>query len=71
MALWSLSLYLFVLYLFIWPTFRQAGLATRRITLREIFPSTTIPLVWKKVTCLFLHSTISVIVDDMRMPVAA
>jgi hypothetical protein len=39
--------------------------------LREIFSSTTILLVWKKVTCLFVHSTISVIVDDTRMPVAA
>jgi hypothetical protein len=49
----------------------QAGLAARRITLREIFSSTTIPLVWKKVTCLFVHSTISIIVDDIRIPVAA
>jgi hypothetical protein len=49
----------------------QTGLATRRITLREIFSSTTIQLVWKKFTCVFVHSTISIIVDDARMPVAA
>jgi hypothetical protein len=49
----------------------QAGLTTRRMTLREIFSSTTIQLVWKKFTCVFVHSTISVIVDDARMPVAA
>jgi hypothetical protein len=49
----------------------QAGLTERRLTLREIFSSTSIQLVWKKFTCVFVHSTISVIVDDTRMPVAA
>ena len=47
----------------------QAGLTMRRITLREIFSSTTIFLVWKKVRCVFLHSTISVIVGETRMRV--
>jgi IS1 family transposase/transposase-like protein len=49
----------------------QAGLTTRRITLREIFSSATILLVWKKVTCVFVYSRISVTVDDTRIPVAA
>jgi IS1 family transposase len=49
----------------------QAGLTTRRITLREIFSSATVFLVWKKVTCVFVYCTISSTVDDTRRPVAA
>ena len=49
----------------------QAGLTIRRITLREIFSSTPIFLVWKKVTCVFVYFTISATVGDKRMPVAA
>jgi transposase-like protein/IS1 family transposase len=49
----------------------QAGLTTRRITLREIFSSATILLVWKKVTCVFVYFAILATVDDKRRPVAA
>jgi hypothetical protein len=49
----------------------QAGLTMRRITLRDIFSSTTIFLVWKKVMCVFVYFTISATIVDTRTPVAA
>ena len=48
----------------------QAGLTTRRLTLREIF-SSTIVLVWEKVKSVLARSTILVIVDDRRVQLAA
>ena len=48
----------------------QAGLTTRRLTLREIF-SSTIVLVWEKVKSVLARSTILVIVDDRRVELEA
>jgi hypothetical protein len=47
----------------------QAGLTTRRLTLREIFPPARLPWLSEKVT--FGQSTVLVVVDDTRMPLAA
>jgi hypothetical protein len=47
----------------------QAGLATRRLTLREIFPSPMILWVSKRVA--FGQSTTLVIVHETPMPLAA
>ena len=49
----------------------QAGLTKRRLTLREIFSSTTIRLIWKKLTCVFVRSVRSLICDETRMALAA
>ncbi len=49
----------------------QAGLTTRRLTLREIFSSTIVLLVWEKVKSVLARSTILVIVDDRRVQLAA
>ena len=48
----------------------QAGLAKRRLTLREIFSSTTVLLAWQKVKSVLARSTILVIVDDGRVKLA-
>jgi hypothetical protein len=47
----------------------QAGLTTRRLTLREIFPS-AMPL-WFSEKVKFGESTVLVVVDEARMPLAA
>jgi hypothetical protein len=47
----------------------QAGLTTRRLTLREIFPSAMLLSFSEKVK--FGQSTVLVVVDEMRMPLAA
>ena len=47
----------------------QAGLTTRRLTLREIFPSAMVLWVSEKV--MFGQSTVLVVVDDTPMPLAA
>ena len=49
----------------------QAGLTKRRLTFREIFSSTIVPLAWKQLTCVFVRSVSSVIYDETRMPLAA
>ena len=49
----------------------QAGLTKWRLTFREVFSSTTILLVWKKVMCVFVRSARSVLGAERRMPVAA
>jgi hypothetical protein len=48
----------------------QAGLTMRRVTLREIFSSTTIFLVWKTVTCEVVYFVISATANDTRVPVS-
>jgi hypothetical protein len=47
----------------------QAGLTTRRLTLREIFPSAM--LLWFSEKVKFGQSTVLVLVDDTWMPLAA
>ena len=47
----------------------QAGLTTRRLTLREIFPSAM--LLWLSEKVKFGQSTVLVVVDETRMPLAA
>src|SRR5262249_1128132 len=47
----------------------QAGLTTRRLTLREIFPSAMLLSFSEKVK--FGQSTVLVVVDETRMPLAA
>jgi hypothetical protein len=47
----------------------QAGLTTRRLTLREIFPSAT--LLWFSEKLKFGQSTVLVVDDEARMPLAA
>ena len=47
----------------------QAGLTTRRLTLREIFPSAM--LLWFSEKVKFGQSTVLVVVDETRMPLAA
>jgi hypothetical protein len=49
----------------------QAGLTTRRLTLREIFSSTIVLLAWWKVKSVLLRSTILIIVDDRRVQLRA
>jgi IS1 family transposase len=49
----------------------QAGLATRGITLREIFSSTMILWAWKRVTCVFAYFAVSATFDHTRRPVLA
>ena len=49
----------------------QAGLTKWRLTFREVFSSTAILLVWKKVMCVFVRSARSVLGDERRLPVAA
>jgi hypothetical protein len=47
----------------------QAGLTTRRLTLREIFPSAMVLWVSEKV--MFGQPTVLVVVDDTPTPLAA
>ena len=47
----------------------QAGLTTRRLTLREIFPQAL--LLWFSEIVKFGQSTVLVVVDETRMPLAA
>ena len=47
----------------------QAGLTTRRLTLREIFPPAMV--LWLSEKVKFGQSTVLVIVDGTRMPLAA
>jgi hypothetical protein len=47
----------------------QAGLTTRRLTLREIFPSAM--ALWVSEKVMFGQSTVLVIVDETGMPLAA
>jgi hypothetical protein len=47
----------------------QAGLTTRRLTLREVFPPAM--LLWLSEKVKFGQSTVLVGVDDTRMPLAA
>ena len=47
----------------------QAGLTTRRLTLREIFPQAL--LLWFSEKVKFGQSTVLVVVDETRMPLAA
>jgi IS1 family transposase len=49
----------------------QAGLTTRRLTLREIFSSTIVLLAWWKVKSVLARYTILIIVDDRRVQLAA
>jgi len=49
----------------------QAGLTQRRSMFREIFSSSIVLWVWKKLTCVFVRSVSSVIYDETRMPLAA
>ena len=49
----------------------QAGLTTRRLTLREIFPSAMTFLKSTRVMFAFGKSTFSPTVDETRMPLAA
>jgi hypothetical protein len=49
----------------------QAGLTTRRLSLREIFSATKHFLARRNVTLLFFDFTILVNVDDSRVPMAA
>jgi hypothetical protein len=48
----------------------QAGLTTRRLTLREIFSSTIVLLAWWKVKSVLLRTAI-LIVDDRRVQLTA
>lgn len=50
---------------------RQAGLATRRPTLREIFSLTMALLVLQNVAFVFVDWAVTVSVATMRMPMAA
>jgi hypothetical protein len=47
----------------------QAGLATRRLTLREIFPQAM--LLWLSEKIKFRQSRVLVVVDETGMPLAA
>ena len=49
----------------------QAGLTTRRLTLREIFLSTIILGPKENFAFVFAQSTILVVAEDMRLPMAA
>ncbi len=47
----------------------QAGLTSRRLTLKEIFPPAMLLSLAERIKCG--QSTVSVVVDDTQLPLAA